>query len=448
MTESKKHKDADFVPVAVDEDLIVELNFVPDWARKPPGASQQAVFSNKGRGRRDGKKDRYSGFDEKKRRNVRRPSAYDKRGRSAGYTGREGRPKGAVERRAPAENVELPAVNVQFLPMRHGLASVVGKIKAENKAFPMAAMAAVFLSNPDFCSVKIEPRKGDSDLSLYLCKVCKIPATKKELLIEHIMNEHMDEYFDKEDVVEDAPTGQFVCVAKCGLSGILLGPPNHHSYESKIREVYKSRYGSMSFPAYRKRIETIHDPDLIERWKEEIRNKTVYRLKGKEGEGMTLAAATEYLCEHIAPSLIKKMHRIVVPAEIARKVDDPGLAQVLRLAWSREHRHPYSLLLALRGAFKSMHLFVLKTGKGSGFVVSTRPRAIDPEHAVDHIRDVLVHLQQHPGCTRGELVEALRPGRDKDDPEIAELLSPLGWLIDRGHIIEFFNGALSVPLKT
>jgi hypothetical protein len=60
---------------------------------------------------------------------------------------------------------------------------------------------------------------------------------------------------------------------------------------------------------------------------------------------------------------------------------------------------------------------------------------------------VLTHLQTHPGCRRKELVEALRPGAAEDSAPAAEVLSPLGWLIEKGHILEFFDGSLSVPLK-
>ena len=78
---------------------------------------------------------------------------------------------------------------------------------------------------------------------------------------------------------------------------------------------------------------------------------------------------------------------------------------------------------------------------------AVRPAPLDPEHAVDNIREVLLHLRAHPGCTRAQLVATLRPDAAVDTETASEVLSPLGWLIERGHIIEFYDGTLSVPMS-
>ena len=43
------------------------------------------------------------------------------------------------------------------------------------------------------------------------------------------------------------------------------------------------------------------------------------------------------------------------------------------------------------------------------------------------------------------MVESLRPGKDPASPEVAEVVSPLRWLVERGHVIEFSDGTLAVP---
>ena len=76
-------------------------------------------------------------------------------------------------------------------------------------------------------------------------------------------------------------------------------------------------------------------------------------------------------------------------------------------AWRRESRHPFTLVLALRGAFKHMGLHVFRAGKGPGFVAATCPRAIDPDHAVDNIREVLPAYRKegirHMVALRGDI---------------------------------------------
>ena len=70
---------------------------------------------------------------------------------------------------------------------------------------------------------------------------------------------------------------------------------------------------------------------------------------------------------------------------------------------------------------------------------------MDPKHAVSTIREVLQFLSEHPGCTRKKLIEELRPEAAADSHEVNAVLSPFRWLIEKGHVIEFFDGTLSVP---
>jgi len=447
MAEKGREKGEKSRPVVVDEDLIVELNFVPQWARKPPEEIQYDVRRSRDRPARSRDLDRRG---QRRGRRPDRPAPGPKR--------RERRPpprdSAPGDRRGERrrEHVEIPPVRVSFLPNQKRLAAVIQRIRSENRAFPLAAMASLFLASPDYCSVKIESDKAGK-LALFRCKRCRMPALTRDLAGAHVLNEHLEDYFEKEETVSDPPSGEFVCVAKCGLSGALLGPPNHHSYEQKVREMHQSRFADMPLADYQARIHTIHDADLVEKWKEESRRKVVYRKKkrkkGDDGdvEELTWSEAVEYMEKEIVPAAVEETHRVVVGADVGRRIEDQGLMAAVRSAWRRENKNPFSLILALRGAFKHMGLHVFRAGKGPGFVASTRPRAIDPEHAVDNIREVLVHLQKCPGCTRDELVAALRPDAAKDSEEVAELLSPVGWLVNRGHIIEFFNGTLSVPVS-
>jgi len=61
------------------------------------------------------------------------------------------------------------------------------------------------------------------------------------------------------------------------LSGIILGPPNHHSYTDKVKEIHRTRFSDMSLEDYRNRIEVLHDPLLVEQWKEEFRKLNPFR---------------------------------------------------------------------------------------------------------------------------------------------------------------------------
>lgn len=151
---------------------------------------------------------------------------------------------------------------------------------------------------------------------------------------------------------------------------------------------------------------------------------------------------------HIVPGLVRTAQRAVVPLAVARTFEDAALLASLREALAREDRFPLSLMMALRAAFRHLRLHVFKAGQGRGvnFVTSTPPFPLAAARVVKPIEELLADLHVHPGCTRAELLARLHPGEPDNSEANREVLSHLNWLIDKGHVIEFFNGTLAVPL--
>src|SRR5881397_75049 len=103
---------------------------------------------------------------------------------------------------------------------------------------------------------------------------------------------HRDFY--KMDISETDPIkGNFSNVARCRLSGTLLGPTNHHNYQPQLRNLYEQRFSRrMSFGDYQRQIEIVSDAALIERWKEEARKVTTYTTS-REETSLTFSTAVE-----------------------------------------------------------------------------------------------------------------------------------------------------------
>jgi hypothetical protein len=459
-------------PVRVDRELILELNFEPEWARKPP---TQAHFyaperperrprgdERRGRGRERGmeraqERDRVA----RGKREVRRGAERERRRETRPAPG--GAPA-AAEARAPRQEprqeprVAPAPVQVRFLPEQARVGAVVRKIHATARAYPLMDVAALFLSNPAACYVRIELPGGNSAPAFYHCRLCGMAAMERQAIEAHVLAMHMADYFETRETETDPPSGAFTCVARCGLSGELLGPPNHHSTEDRMREVHRRRFPEMSFAAYRQRVETVHDPAQIEAWKAQSSRRIDYILKPgadaaphAEGEAepksMTWPEAEAYMLREVVPGAVTACRRTAMPADQARRIADPALRETVHLAWRKESRFPLSLSSALRAAFRHRKLYVFKAGSGMTFVTSVRPVPLDTEHVVETLREVLLYLGAHPGCTRAELVAGLRAGADAASEEGRAVLAPLRWLIEKGHIIEFHNGCLSVPLR-
>lgn len=432
------------------EELVLELNFVPDWARGP--ASHTVIEQERDhRPRRDTR--------DAPPRTGKRPPRRDAAGRGGPITrGRsqdrqDARPRRQDDRQERRPVIQAAPVTVRLLPEQHNLATIVRKVSTSRRAYPLVNIAYLFLDNPDACEVRIEPEGGPKSLTFYQCTVCRTVCLREPDLDAHVLGAHMSDYFDVEEIETEAPSGQFSCVCRCRLSGEFLGPPNHHTFSARLQELHRTRFPNMPLAQYREKIEVCREPELIEQWKQAARKELRYTLK-KESESFESpadqATADAYFRERIVPRLSRKTHRAVLPLSVARALPDEGMRQAVLEAEAKEKRFPLSLLFAMRSAFRHMNLHVFKTGgqQGAHFVCARKPVPLDPEHVVDSIRQVLSHLHKHPGCTKANLLEALCPSEQPDSDAVRSLMTHLNWLSEKGHVIEFFNGTLAVPLKS
>jgi len=514
-----------------DSDIVLDLNFVPQWARKAPDEGNYGRFKEGGsdrgggrggsRGRSGGGRYGGGGGGRSGGRSQDRRSAPPRRDdRSSNSSGRGGggvdqqdryrRPRQGGEDsgrgqsytpdrqpRVERERVSRPEMRVRFLPEQQALSGLIRQVSTTHRAYPLLDLAGLLMSKPGCCFVKLEVDPA-GDTFFYQCKKCRTVAFDRSEIEAHIISDHIGDYFDTEDVVGEAPTGNFVCVAKCGYSGTLLGPPNHHKYNETVKRIHAERFANMNFESYKDRIKMSHDPEDVERWKEEASKTVVYRLKGdgasdskavtqdgggsgevvlppshatdvtgendctvdeevvlendctveSDSKGMSVSEAERHMRDEVVEKTIVRTRKAAISEAVAHEINDRAIKFALRDEWQQESRFPIKLSFALRAAFKHKHMYIFKAGKGKGvnFVTSVQPTPLDPEHAIESIHDVLSYLTENPGCTKKQMVEALRPDADLASDEVKKFLQPLQWLVERGHIIEFFNGTFSVPL--
>lgn len=434
-----------------EKEVVLDLNFVPDWAKQPAGTNPytDAHYSTRDRPRRRDR-DRHGprpGGPGGGRGGPRRPDRGRPRPDDEARRGdRDERAHRPYAPRPPREDLPL---DVSFLPDRDKLGLLVREIHRRKRAYPLVELAGLMLHRPDDYLVKLQahPSKGENGgLSFFQCKRCRTVFRRREDALAHTSSAHLEESFDATEVELEVPTGNFVCVCRCRKTGTLLGPPNYHGYQAKVQQVMSEHFPTWTADRYRDQIETVHDPDLVETWRSERRTRKEYRVKGEEESPvMSADEARAHFAQHHAERMIHKTHRVILPAAVARALGDESVKGMIREAWQRENRFPFTMSLALRPAFKHMRLFMFKIDERRTFVTPIHPSPVDPAHAVDSVREILGHLEDHPGCKLKALVEALRPGAASDTPEVAELVRQCKWLIDKGHLIEFFDGALALP---
>jgi len=341
---------------------------------------------------------------------------------------------------------------VRILPAPKDIGTIINKIKATHLAYPLKQLAYFFLEHPEACILRIAPKKpkpgeAPADLNFHQCKACGTVAFSEEELLAHVLAVHIADYYDIEEVACDPPKGAFTCVAKCGLTGELLGPPNLHGYDARIREMLRTRFPDMSESAYRARIEMVRDADVIEQWRASATKKTVYKKKGEpDAPAVDRDVAEREFRSMIAPSLLTAPKSVDMTADVALKTSSKPLLYACRDALQREKRFPASLFYALRGAFhhRKLAFFRANDPRGPEFVSAAQPTKLDTSHAIAELTAIVEYVEAHPCTPQGTLVADLA-GEDKT--KAAEVRSHLTWLIEKGYVVAYANGALTAPAE-
>jgi hypothetical protein len=346
-------------------------------------------------------------------------------------------------------DVVASQVAIHFLPRAPALENVAAQIKSGSVAYSLFALARLFLEKPERYRLRLAT-KPESPLH-QLGESGVISADQQ--FLENNAFRFAKEDFYKIDITQSDPIkGNFSNVARCKLSGTLLGPTNHHDYQRGLRNLYEQRFSRrMSFADYQRQIDIANDPAAVEQWKEEARKVTTFTTLREETPA-TFASAVEaerHFRQNYLPGLIRTAQEIAIDGVLSRRLPDRALHRAIEDAWTRETRSPSRMMQELAGKFREAGLNIFRHRRGMLFVSSIRARALVQESAAvsSAVSAILEALRATPGINRKELAEKLIVDLANEDAEQRKLAlaSDLHWLISEGYVIEFNDGSLDLP---
>lgn len=433
----------------------MDLQFLPGWLKETDGKNPYAHFrgdegENNPRERRGRPSDRPRGpkTDAFRKRDgdSARPHSGQKKHRSE-----QRHQPGGTQRREDRPPVQPANVVVEFGPDPKCLQNVAAEIKSTHHAYAVFNLARMFLQQPERYTVKITSKDGP----LYRLGPDGPVSTTVELLERGAFSMFQDQFYTKTVTATDPPKGNFSSVARCKLSGTLLGPTSYHAYQPAVRSLYEKRFSKrMSFAEYTARnIENISDPAVVEEWKSQVSQTTTWSTVNSEPAiTFTSSAAVQahFKSEHF-PRLLQEVQSVELTGPASLKIKDQSLANAIRDAWYRETKFPGHLVGQLTSGLASAGLHLFKHRKRFLYVSSCRPQLFtgDAGAVRDTVTRILSLLQATPGLNRKDLAAQLLPAEataeDLQKMRI-DLASDLHWMIAAGHIIEFQDGKLDLPL--
>jgi hypothetical protein len=450
-----------------------DLRFTPDWLKEAENENRYADYEGETPDRRQRRdfRSRHGGPERPNRdqRDQRGPGSRQSRpggqrsrdtahGQRGPRPGDQPRPR-RDEPRPIQEEVEPAAVQVDFLPEERGFAKVIQQIKQGHTAFPLFGLARMFLERPERHRLRI--RSLDNNKMLYQLDDHG-PIALESVALERIaFSEKRDEFYGTEIIEKEPIKGNFTSVARCTLSGRILGPTNYHTFQKNIRSLYDQRFSRrMSFEEYRRTIEIATDPAVVEQWKQEARRVTTFRTK--EGESPITFEDLSGVEQHFRQNYLHLVVKPCLAAEIygdhVRHLPDRSVIAAIRKARDRENRFPAQMAGALRHGLNQAGLHVFKHKKRILYISTVRPQLFDPNQASisPGLAAILAALRSYPRITRKQLAEKVlakiigEKSRDESSPEYVQaktnLAADLLWLAKAGHVIEFSDGTLDLPL--
>lgn len=179
------------------------------------------------------------------------------------------------QRPEPTPKPTLEGWKLELVPDAAAIEGIAKQVRSRAKAYPLFELARLILQLSDRYNVKLTPG-SDQTAGLFRAKQDGSLWPSRKEAISHLLSRHLGKFYRKSSVATEPPKGAFTVVAQCGMSGVLLGPPNHHEYTSRLIALHASRFKNMPFEVYKSRVRMVREEALIEQWKSEQSTKTVY----------------------------------------------------------------------------------------------------------------------------------------------------------------------------
>jgi hypothetical protein len=405
--------------------------------------------------------------------------------RKGGFRGGERRDQRDERREPAAPPAPLPEFNVAFIPEEKGVEQLARQIKVTGRAYPLFQIALLILDKAERYHVALTPKKkaDGSTEKLFICALDDTPWTNEDEAVAHILKNHFATFYQAERLQTEPPKGVYTFVAQCGMSGVILGPPNYHDYQNQLRKLHTEKFSRMPFDVFKTRVKIVKDEAVVKKWVEEQSFKTEYSaLNVPEPLKLpTLEEVEKHFRATHKDSIIKTVESANIDGAKSRRLACTGLQRLIRAAWEQQKHFPLPIATKLSQQFAQYGLQFFKVNKTVTHVNVARPLFLDIETnpVSDGIKRIVNYINTTPKCTRKKLIEALAPSPKAEAKPAAEIPAPaatttettptksepaalpvaeptaeqtavlvdLHWLIHAGAVLEFADGRMETAKR-
>ena len=398
------------------------------------------------------------------------PGGAERGGQRYGGGGYGARPE--MQERGPYDS---PFFAVAFYPEDTSFNALAKTIRSSCRTIELFEIARTVIGKADRFVVVLARKPGASADAqdsaarqpIYLSVPDGLPFESEEAALSHVFSNHLGRFFDLAEVEVDPPKGNFQVINKCGVTGELLGPPNYHRYTQIVQQHFAAKISRMSFEAFRGRIETIRDPEVVAQWIAKMKKTTRYtwKLSSKAAPAPTAAPvepaspATEaaavaeiaaqegtttpeaapaltfdafeearaYLLTNAKDKVIRAVETARFHGKLVETMPVGEIRHAIEGALERQRRFPLDTANALRGRLRREHFTIFKKGsKGVSYVCAVKRKFRVPGQTfADSISALITFIEAHPMVRAGELPAKFLGIELPAAPKTGETASPI-----------------------
>lgn len=301
--------------------------------------------------------------------------------------------------------------------------------------------------------------------AIFCTLVENLPFLKKEKAEHYLVEKYWDDFFYTETILLSNPKGNFNSINRCGITDVLLGPPNYHLYSDLLREHYDRHLKERcTWGTFLDNIKNESGPEIIQQWQESMSRGYRYHLKqNPEVVFENHALAKQYLIQNIA-SLndgIREVKHVAFPKGKLDQIADMELKRAILDEIENEIRVPIKIGYLCSGRFRHSGFHVYKKGHDADkvtYVCAIKRRIRDEYTSFSPILESIIEcIEKHP-CESLENLTKYYLGipqntknwqKTVDQSRYFEFKRNLFFLIQQGWITQYEDGVLYVsPRQT
>ena len=440
--QSETPKPAKPAKQALDLNALSGLDFGPNWADENAKSGRPKNYDSfgggkggkGGKGRRGGS----GGGAPRDRRSGGRPGGGPGGGYSAGRDGPSDRRGQAAARgrgegrrgRSAAPAYFEPTVKVDLYPQDEAFEALIKRLRSSARTYQLFDIAHLLLEKPDRYIVVVSPKpiKGKELAQLYYSVPGHLPFGTEEDAINHVIANHLDQFFEIEEIEVEPPKGNFQMINRCTITSELLAPPNYHRYQEFLQQHYAARISGMSFEQFTARVESSKEQEHIDAWLESMKKGARYTVKEpQEGEPEsleTLEAVRHFLLQHRKDKVVGSGESIRFAGRDIERLPKGDIRRSVEAYVESQKHFPLDSANNIRGRLRRHKFAVYKKGsKGVSFVCAVKRKFRDSKTVfTESIGDLINFIEKHPDIPASKLPkEYVGIATEKQKPETLKM---------------------------